>query len=48
MKILHFIISIDKSFVGTTAYMELLSKELKNLIDLVVIAGITSNPLNLS
>lgn len=47
MKIIHFIGSIDKNAGGTAAYLQLLSAELKKLIDVVVVTSGTSNPLEL-
>lgn len=47
MKVIHFITSIDKSAGGTASYMQLLSHELKELVDLVVVTGITPNPVEL-
>lgn len=47
MKIIHFIYSIDKSAGGTAAYLQLISKELKKSIDLIVVTGKSTNPINL-
>jgi glycosyltransferase involved in cell wall biosynthesis len=47
MKVIHFITSIDKSGGGTTAYMQLLSAELKQLVELVVVTGLSINPVEL-
>jgi glycosyltransferase involved in cell wall biosynthesis len=47
MKVIHFITSIDKSGGGTTAYMQLLSTELKNLVDLIIVTGLSPNPVEL-
>lgn len=47
MKIFHFISSVDKTAGGTTAYMQLLSAELKSLVDLVVVTGLSPNPVYL-
>ncbi|MDD3320483.1 MAG: glycosyltransferase [Paludibacter sp.] len=47
MKVIHFITSIDKSSGGTTAYMQLLSAELKQLVDLVVVTGGSTHPVEL-
>lgn len=47
MKILHFITAIDKSGGGTTAYMQLISKELKDLVDLIVVTGSSAQPIEL-
>lgn len=48
MKILHFITSIEKSAGGTTAYMQLISKELIRLVDFVIVTGISPNPIDCS
>lgn len=48
MKVIHFLTSIDKSSGGTAAYMHLISKELKNLVDLVLVTGNTPNPLEMN
>lgn len=45
MKVIHYIASIDKSAGGTTAYMQLLSKELKNQIELIVATGVSPQPV---
>jgi len=45
MRILHFISSVDKTSGGTTAYMQLLSAELTSLVDLVVVTGLSPNPV---
>lgn len=47
MKVIHFIAAIDKTAGGTTAYMQLLSAEMKNLIELVVVAGTSPTPVDL-
>ena len=47
MKVIHFITSIDKSGGGTTAYMQLLSTELRHLVNLVIVTGISPNPVKL-
>lgn len=48
MKIIHFITSIDKSSGGTTVYIQLLSKGLKNYVDLLVVTGISGKPIILN
>ena len=48
MKVIHFIASIDKSAGGTTAYMQLLSAQLKNQVELIVVTGHSPNPAILS
>lgn len=47
MKVLHFIASVDKTGGGTTAYMQLLSIELKNILELIVVTGTSPNPIEL-
>ena len=47
MKIIHFITGIDKTAGGTTTYMQLLSNELKKLVNLVIVTGSTPNPIEL-
>lgn len=47
LKIVHFITSIDKSAGGTATYMQLLSKELKSLVDLIIITGLSAHPIHL-
>ena len=47
MKVIHFITGIDKTGGGTTAYMQLLSTELKQLVDLIVVTGISPHPVEL-
>lgn len=45
MKVIHFIAGIDKTGGGTTEYMRLLSSELKNHIELIVVTGISGHPI---
>lgn len=45
MKIIHFIAGIDKTEGGTTEYMRLLSSELKNHVELIVVTGFSPNPV---
>jgi len=45
MKIIHFITSIDKTAGGTTAYLKLLSQELKNTVELLIVTGNSQNPV---
>jgi len=47
VKVIHFITGIDKSGGGTTAYMQLLSAELKQLVDLIVATGLSTHPVEL-
>ena len=47
MKVIHFIASIDQSSGGTTAYMQLLSKELQKTVELIVVAGRSPSPVEL-
>lgn len=48
MKILHYIPSLDRSLGGTTAYMQLLSRELGKLVELHVVTHKSANPVELS
>jgi glycosyltransferase involved in cell wall biosynthesis len=48
IKVLHFITSIDKSGGGTTAYIQLISRELKELVDLVIVTGKTAHSVELN
>ncbi len=43
MKILHYIPSLDRTWGGTTSYMQLLSKELGQLVDLHVVSHRSAN-----
>lgn len=45
MKIIHFISSIDKRGGGTTEYMRLLSRALKDNITLIIATGISEEPI---
>jgi glycosyltransferase involved in cell wall biosynthesis len=47
MKVIHFLTSIDKSSGGVTAYLELLSRGLKNQLDLIVATGTSDNPIEI-
>ena len=38
MKVIHYIPSLDRSSGGTTAYMQLLTKELTRLVELYVVS----------
>lgn len=45
MKIIHFIASVDKTGGGTTEYMRLLGKVLKNENSLIIATGISNDPI---
>ena len=45
MKVIHYIASIDKSAGGTTEYMRLLSKALKEDTLLIIATGVSNNPI---
>lgn len=47
MRVLHFITSIDRASGGTSAYMQLLAKELGKLVELHVVTHKSYNPLEL-
>lgn len=47
IKVIHFVTAIDRSLGGVSMYMQLLTKELGKLVDLVVVTRPTSNPLQL-
>lgn len=47
MKIIHYIASIDQGGGGTTEYMRLLSKTLKNKTSLSIATGISANPITI-
>lgn len=47
MKILHFITSIDKTCGGTSTYMQMISNELKELVELVVVTTVSPHQLEL-
>lgn len=47
MRVLHFITSIDRASGGTSAYMQLLAKELGKLVELHVVTHKSVNPLAL-
>ncbi|WP_163710550.1 glycosyltransferase [Mangrovibacterium lignilyticum] len=48
MKITHFVISVDRSHGGTTAYLKLLAPELNKQCDISVLSGKSLNPVDLS
>lgn len=45
MKIIHYTPSLDRSWGGTAVYMQLLAKELGQLIELHVVSHASNNPL---
>lgn len=45
MKILHYLPSIDRASGGTTAYIQLLAKELGLLVDLHIVSHHSANPV---
>lgn len=45
MKVIHYIPSIDRASGGTTAYMQLLTKELGGLVELHVVSHTSENPV---
>lgn len=47
MRVLHFITSIDRASGGTSAYMQLLAKELGKLVELHVVTHRSENPLEM-
>lgn len=47
MRVVHYINDLDRQSGGTTAYMELLSRELGKLVELHVVAHASENPLDL-
>ncbi len=48
MKVLHFIGSIDRNSGGTAVYLQLLTNELRNLTEVIVVTGSSTNPISLS
>lgn len=47
MKVIHYIASVDKSGGGTTEYMRLLSKALKNDTSLTIATGFSKDPITI-
>jgi glycosyltransferase involved in cell wall biosynthesis len=45
MKVIHFIAGIDRTGGGTTEYMRLLSSELRNHVELIVVTGVSPHPI---
>lgn len=45
MKVIHFVTAIDRSLGGVSMYMQLLTKELGKIVDLIVVTRPTQNPL---
>lgn len=48
MKIVHYIPSIDRTYGGTTTYLQLLTKELGRISELHVVTHVSDNPVRLS
>lgn len=48
MKVIHYIPSFDRASGGTTAYMQLLARELGKLTELHVVTHISDNPVEMS
>ena len=47
MRIIHYIPSIDRTSGGTTAYLQLLAKELGKLVELHIVTHISANPVEM-
>jgi Glycosyltransferase len=47
LKIIHFITSIDKIGGGTTTYLQLLTEELKQSVELVIATGNSTHPVEM-
>lgn len=47
MRIIHYIPSIDRTSGGTTAYLQLLAKELGKLVELYVVTHASENPVEI-
>lgn len=45
MRVIHYIPSLDRTSGGTTAYMQLLTKELGRLVELHVVSHTSENPV---
>ncbi len=45
MRVIHYIPSLDRTSGGTTAYMQLLTKELGRLVELYVVSHTSENPV---
>lgn len=48
MKILHYINTLDRSFGGTTTYMQMLALSLRSKAELVFVADASPNPVEIS
>ena len=48
MKILHYINTLDRSFGGTTTYMQMLALSLRSRAELVFVADASQNPVEIS
>ena len=48
MKILHYINTLDRSFGGTTTYMQMLALSLRSRAELVFVADASPNPVEIS
>ena len=47
MRVIHYIPSLDRTSGGTTAYMQLLTKELGRLVELYVVSHTSENPVKM-
>lgn len=47
MRVIHYIPSLDRTSGGTTAYMQLLAKELGRLVELHVVSHASGNPVKM-
>lgn len=47
MRVIHYIPSLDRTSGGTTAYMQLLTKELGRLVELHVVSHTSENPVKM-
>ena len=47
MRVIHYIPSLDRTSGGTTAYMQLLTKELGRLVELHVVSHASGNPVKM-
>ena len=47
MRVIHYIPSLDRTSGGTTAYMQLLTKELGRLVELHVVSHTCENPVKM-
>ena len=47
MRVIHYIPSLDRTSGGTTAYMQLVTKELRRMVELYGVSHTRENPVKM-